>query len=85
MTAPNYERVDDSMEAALGAGILTALLEQAGAGSTFFRGIECDPNQVGADAVMYAHMAGDVILRIRVDEVRDVGRNDRVREALDAD
>ena len=83
MGLPRYERVDDSIEAGIGCGILQAILEMSG--SLRIVKIEADPTQTGADAEMFVHMIGKptgVILRLRVDEVREVPRSDRIREAL---
>lgn len=72
MTAHRYERVDDSIEAAIGAGILAATLELSY--SSRISKVVCDPGQVGADAEFFVYMVGKptgVILRVRVDEVTE--------------
>lgn len=65
-----YRKVEDSIEAAIGAGILSAILEQSY--SSRILKVECDPSQVGAEAEIFVHMRGkptDVILRLHVTEV----------------
>jgi predicted RNA methylase len=63
-----WVRVEDSQEAALGAGILAATLEIGR--SPWVVSVEADPDQVGAEAEVFVHMVGDVTLRLHVTEVR---------------
>lgn len=67
-----YKRVEDSREAALGAGILWAILDPAYSHNPFVEKVEADPDQVGAEAEMFVYMRGNVILRLHVTEVTEV-------------
>lgn len=66
-----WTHVENSSEAAIGCGILSTIIELSG--SSFVRGVACDPSQTGDEAEFIVvggnSEVGFVYLRCRVDEV----------------
>lgn len=67
-TIPVYKTEDDSIEAAVGAGIIASVLESSF--TPFIRGVKGNPDQVGPEADLFVYMPGGVVLRLQVTEVK---------------
>ena len=62
-----YRKVEGSIEAAIGAGILAGVLTSHY--SHFIEGVEADESQTGDEAEFFVHTPSGVILRCVVTEV----------------
>lgn len=65
-----YVQVEDSIEAALAAGIIGAKLDMMR--GDFIQSVEIDPAQHGDEIEFFVHMNGGVIIRCAVTEVKPV-------------